>query len=323
MNVFLIVVAAVIFAGAVVLVICNHLKQKRTFDSLEKMLNQAIEGSFTADSFDETRLSRLETKLEEYLSSASISAQNVKNEKDKLKELISDISHQTKTPIANLVLYGELLEGSELTAEQKSNVNAILTQTEKLRFLIDSLVKLSRLESGIIQLNRKKTEVFPILQRVVEQVKERASAKGLELVLKETDVVANIDSKWTQEAIFNIADNAVKYTDKGSITISATEFDMFVRVDISDTGKGIPEEDQPKIFGRFYRGTATKSEEGVGIGLHLAREIVSGQGGYIKVKSNSVQSSSSNTATSVWVGYNNNITCSIRANSGFKSIKSV
>ena len=289
MTIVLLAASLVIFCSAVSLVIYNHLKQERTFDSLEKMLNQAIEGSFTADSFDETRLSRLETKLEEYLSSASISAQNVKNEKDKLKELISDISHQTKTPIANLVLYGELLEGSELTAEQKSNVNAILTQTEKLRFLIDSLVKLSRLESGIIQLNRKKTEVFPILQRVVEQVKERASAKGLELVLKETDVVANIDSKWTQEAIFNIADNAVKYTDKGSITISATEFDMFVRVDISDTGKGIPEEDQPKIFGRFYRGTATKSEEGVGIGLHLAREIVSGQGGYIKVKSNPVQ----------------------------------
>ena len=293
MSVVLIVFAGVVFAGAVVLVIINRLKLKRTFDSLEKILNEAIEGTYTADSFDESRLSRLETKLEEYLSSASISAQNVKNEKDKLKELISDISHQTKTPIANLVLYGELLEGTELTAEQKSNVKAIQTQTEKLRFLIDSLVKLSRLESGIIQLERKKTEVFPILQNVVEQVRERAAAKGLELVLIQNDVAANIDSKWTQEAIFNIADNAVKYTDKGSITISATEFDMFVRVDVSDTGKGIPEEEQAKIFGRFYRGSATKTEEGVGIGLHLAREIISGQGGYIKVKSNPTQNTDS------------------------------
>ena len=293
MNPVLIVAAALIFAGAVALVIYDRLKLKRTFTSLESMLNQAIEGSFSADSFDETRLSRLETKLEEYLSSASISAQNVKNEKDKLKELISDISHQTKTPIANLVLYGELLEGSELTEEQKSNVNAILAQTEKLRFLIDSLVKLSRLESGIIQLERKNTEVYPILQNVVEQIRERASSKGLELILIETDVAANIDSKWTQEAIFNIADNAVKYTDKGSITISAAEFDMFVRVDISDTGKGIPEEDQPKIFGRFYRGSSTKTEEGVGIGLHLAREIISGQGGYIKVKSTPAQNAAS------------------------------
>ena len=293
MNPVLIVAAALIFAGAVALVIYDRLKLKRTFTSLESMLNQAIEGNFSADSFDETRLSRLETKLEEYLSSASISAQNVKNEKDKLKELISDISHQTKTPIANLVLYGELLEGSELTEEQKSNVNAILAQTEKLRFLIDSLVKLSRLESGIIQLERKNTEVYPILQNVVEQIRERASSKGLELILIETDVAANIDSKWTQEAIFNIADNAVKYTDKGSITISTAEFDMFVRVDISDTGKGIPEEDQPKIFGRFYRGSSTKTEEGVGIGLHLAREIISGQGGYIKVKSTPAQNAAS------------------------------
>ena len=289
MNLIILVASIVIFASALTLVIYNRLKLKRTFDSLEKMLSKAIEGNFKAGSFDESRFSRLEAKLEEYLSSASISAQNVKNEKDKLKELISDISHQTKTPIANLVLYGELLEGTELTDEQKSNVKAILTQTEKLRFLIDSLVKLSRLESGIIQLERKKTEVYPILLNVLEQVRERATTKGLQLALFENPATATIDSKWTQEAIFNIADNAVKYTDKGSITISTTEFDMFVRVDISDTGKGIPEEDQPKIFGRFYRGSSTKSEEGVGIGLHLAREIITGQGGYIKVKSTPAQ----------------------------------
>lgn len=289
MNVILIVAAAVILTAALALVIFNRLKMRRTFDSLEKMLNQAIEGNFKAGNFDESRFSRLEAKLEEYLSSSSISAQNVKNEKDKLKELISDISHQTKTPIANLVLYGELLEGTELTDEQKSNVKAILTQTEKLRFLIDSLIKLSRLESGIIQLERKKTEVYPILLNVLEQVRERATTKGLQIALFETSATATIDSKWTQEAIFNIADNAVKYTDKGSITISTTEFDMFVRVDISDTGKGIPEEDLPKIFGRFYRGSSTKSEEGVGIGLHLAREIITGQGGYIKVKSTPAQ----------------------------------
>ncbi len=285
MNVVILVAAVVIFAGAIALVIFDRFKLKRTFDSLENFLDQAIEGKFIAGSFDESRLSRLEAKLEEYLSSSSISAQNVKNEKDKLKELISDISHQTKTPIANLVLYSELLEGSELTDEQKSNVAAVRAQTEKLRFLIDSLVKLSRLESGIISLEKKQTEVFPILQNVCEQLKERVAAKSLELILKETPATATIDSKWTQEAIFNIADNAVKYTDKGSITISATEFDMFVRVDVSDTGKGIPEEDLLKIFGRFYRGSSTKTEEGVGIGLHLAREIISGQGGYIKVSS--------------------------------------
>ena len=258
---------------------------KKSFRAIEKMLDSAIDGDFSVDSYEETRLSRLESKLWEYLSSSSLSAQNVNKEKDKLKELISDISHQTKTPIANLVLYGELLEASELNEEQKSNVTAVQTQTEKLRFLIDSLVKLSRLENGIISLEKKPAPVYEILQNVYDQLKERTAAKGLEFTLEKTDAIANIDSKWTQEALFNIADNAVKYTDKGSVTISTLEFDMFVRVDVSDTGPEISEEEETKIFGRFYRSPAVKEKEGVGIGLYLAREIISGQGGYIKVKS--------------------------------------
>ena len=258
---------------------------KKSFRAIEKMLDSAIDGDFSVDSYEETRLSRLESKLWEYLSSSSLSAQNVNKEKDKLKELISDISHQTKTPISNLVLYGELLEASELNEEQKSNVTAVQTQTEKLRFLIDSLVKLSRLENGIISLEKKPAPVYEILQNVYDQLKERTAAKGLEFTLEKTDAIANIDSKWTQEALFNIADNAVKYTDKGSVTISTLEFDMFVRVDVSDTGPEISEEEETKIFGRFYRSPAVKEKEGVGIGLYLAREIISGQGGYIKVKS--------------------------------------
>ncbi len=278
-------ISIVISAVSVFYALYERHQLKKNFRAIEKMLDSAIDGDFSVDSYEETRLSRLESKLWEYLSSSSLSAQNVNKEKDKLKELISDISHQTKTPIANLVLYGELLEASELNEEQKSNVTAVQTQTEKLRFLIDSLVKLSRLENGIISLEKKPVAVYEILQNVYEQLKERAAAKGLEFTLEKTDAIANIDSKWTQEALFNIADNAVKYTDKGSVTISALEFDMFVRVDVSDTGPEISEEEETKIFGRFYRSPAVKEKEGVGIGLYLAREIISDQGGYIKVKS--------------------------------------
>ena len=278
-------ISIVISAVAVFYALYERHQLKKSFGAIEKMLDSAIDGDFSVDSYEETRLSRLESKLWEYLSSSSLSAQNVNKEKDKLKELISDISHQTKTPIANLVLYGELLEASELNEEQKSNVTAVQTQTEKLRFLIDSLVKLSRLENGIISLEKKPAPVYEILQNVYDQLKERAAAKGLEFTLEKTDAIANIDSKWTQEALFNIADNAVKYTDKGSVTISTLEFDMFVRVDISDTGPEISEEEETKIFGRFYRSPAVKEKEGVGIGLYLAREIISDQGGYIKVKS--------------------------------------
>ena len=287
MTVIMVVISIsiVISAVAVFYALYERHHLKKSFGAIEKMLDSAIDGDFSVDSYEETRLSRLESKLWEYLSSSSLSAQNVNKEKDKLKELISDISHQTKTPISNLVLYGELLEASELNEEQKSNVTAVQTQTEKLRFLIDSLVKLSRLENGIISLEKKPAPVYEILQNVYDQLKERTAAKGLEFTLEKTDAIANIDSKWTQEALFNIADNAVKYTDKGSVTISTLEFDMFVRVDVSDTGPEISEEEETKIFGRFYRSPAVKEKEGVGIGLYLAREIISGQGGYIKVKS--------------------------------------
>ena len=173
----------------------------------------------------------------------------------------------------------------KLTEEQTSNVKAIQIQAEKLRFLIDSLVKLSRLESGIISLEKNQTELEPLLENITGSLKDRASAKGLELKLDSTDTYANIDAKWTQEAIFNIVDNAVKYTQSGCVEIQVSQFDMFVKIDVTDTGPGIPEEEQTKIFGRFYRASTAKADtqEGLGIGLHLAREIITGQGGYIKV----------------------------------------
>lgn len=121
-------------------------------------------------------------------------------------------------------------------------------------------------------LEQKKTELNPLIQNIWEQAKEKAAVKKLKFIVQQTDAVANTDSKWTQEALFNIVDNAIKYTDSGSITIGVSEYDMFVRIDVCDTGKGIPQEEQTKIFGRFYRGMSVRSEEGVGIGLYLARE---------------------------------------------------
>ncbi len=270
---------------ACIAIVINRVKTRKLFDSLESMIHTAMNGKFSPEHFDEGRLSKLESELSDFLSASSISAQNVKDERDKIKSLISDISHQTKTPISNLILYSELLESADLTGDDKSNVEAIHAQAEKLRFLIDSLVKLSRLENGILSLETDNEELNPLLQDVAMQLREKAEAKNLKLELEYTDARALIDKKWTQEAIVNIVDNAIKYTDQGSITINTKDYEMFVCVDISDTGIGIPEEESAKVFQRFYRGSNVKSKEGVGIGLHLAREIISGEGGYIKLSS--------------------------------------
>ena len=266
------------------LIFINHLRTKKTIDTIENMLNEAAKGNFSEKSFDETRLSSLETRFAHYLSASVVSARNVELEKDKIKSLIADISHQTKTPIANLLLYSELLledDTDNLSVQMRENIVQLHAQSEKLQFLIASLVKLSRLENGILQLSPQEEA----LKSMLTLAEFKARAKGLELILHDTDEKAYFDSKWTLEAICNILDNALKYTNEGTISLSVTAYEMFVRIDIKDSGIGIKEEELPKIFSRFYRSEDTKNMEGVGIGLYLSRQILSEEGGYIKVSS--------------------------------------
>ena len=273
------------FLTAAVIVFWNRRKAGKTMETIEKMLDAAMAGSFSESGFDESKLSALETRFAHYLSAAETSSRNVAQEKDRIKSLIADISHQTKTPIANLLLYSELLMEEDLSPSAKANVEALYDQSEKLRFLIDSLVKLSRLENGILSLSPQPTALQPLLRGIAEQYAAKAAEKGLSLQLHDTDTSAIFDMKWTAEALANVVDNAIKYTEHGVITISAVSYELFARIDISDTGPGIPESEQAKIFTRFYRSKAVQKQEGVGIGLYLARQIITGEGGYIKVSS--------------------------------------
>lgn len=279
------IAAALALCAAVGLIVWQRRRTARLMDSIERMLRAAMDGSFSEESFDESRLSRLETELSHYLSASVVSSAHIAEERDKIKELISDISHQTKTPIANLLLYSELLEDSELTEEQRGNVSAIHHQTEKLRFLIDALVKLSRLENGILVLSPRTEPLEPILHGVLEQYAPKAAAKGLTLRMEPIELSAVCDPKWTAEAVGNLVDNAIKYTRSGGVTLSAQAYELFVRIDVTDTGDGIPEAEQAKIFSRFYRSEANRDSDGVGVGLYLSREIVTQEGGYIKVSS--------------------------------------
>ncbi len=277
--------------GALCLIVCmavvfvDRRKTRKVMNTLDEMLSSATDGSFKESSFDETMLSALETRFAHYLSASVISARNVAQEKDRIKSLIADISHQTKTPIANLMLYSELLQEEELSPEAEEYASTLHGQAEKLRFLIDTLVKLSRLENGIIALHPENNVIEPVLRQVQHEFELKAAEKGLSLNVASSDAEACFDSKWTAEALCNLVDNAIKYTEKGGVTISVTPYELFLRVDVSDTGSGISEEEQARIFSRFYRGDTNARQEGVGIGLYLAREILHTEGGYIKVSS--------------------------------------
>lgn len=285
MDAILYLAAALSLTAAAIIVCINRYRTAKTLNTIETMLDSVMDGSFSEETFDENRLSRLETRFSHYLSASAVSARNTAAEKDNIKTLIADISHQTKTPIANLLLFCELLEEEELPDSARRNVEALHNQTDKLRFLIDSLVKLSRLENGILSLFTEKKTIQSILLEIRSQYLSKAEAKGLSLQLPDTDVYAVFDAKWTAEALENIVDNAIKYTQKGSVSVSVTEYEMFARIDIADTGIGIPEEELPKIFTRFYRSENARNSDGVGIGLFLARKIINEEGGYIKVSS--------------------------------------
>ncbi len=272
--------------SAASVIILYRLRTRKTLETINRMLDTAIDGSFSENIFDESVLSAVEAKMARYLLVCSASSKTLNEEKDKIKSLISDISHQTKTPIANILLYSQLLSEHELPQDCAVCVKALSTQAEKLNFLISALVKTSRLETGIITVFPKLEPVQGVLDEVQKQILQKADAKGISITLEDTSINACFDLKWTTEAVYNIADNAVKYTESGgSIAIKATAYELFCRIDITDTGIGIAEDEHSKIFTRFYRSVAVNNQDGVGIGLFLAREIVAAEGGYIKVSS--------------------------------------
>ena len=279
----IIAIITVIIIAASIVFWYRH-RTRRIMENLNRMLDIAMQGDFTEEHFDESMLSAVESKLAHYLTASATSAKNVQAEKDKIKTLIADISHQTKTPIANILLYTQLLQEQSLPEESQPCVDSLESQSRKLQSLIDALVKTSRLESGIIALCPSAGNLASVIQSAISQLAPKAEEKGISIVAESKDADAVFDSKWTEEAIFNLLDNAVKYTPTGGeVHIRVAPYELFSTVHIRDTGPGIPEEEQPKVFQRFYRGLEHQNEEGVGIGLYLVRQIAEGQGGYVKV----------------------------------------
>ncbi len=285
MNNWPLIIAGILCVGALAYAIYKEYSTRKVMSRLQEMLEAATRGDFVESGYSEDRVSKLESALADYLQSSALSAANVKNDRDKIKTLIADISHQTKTPIANLILHSELLKESELTTDQRESLTAIENEAEKLRFLVDALVKLSRLENGILVLEPKEEDLSRLVKEVGSTLRLKAEGKGLYLRVTEDSERAVFDYKWTLEAVSNIVDNAIKYTGQGGIEIGFKSTEMFACISVKDTGIGIAEEDIPRIFARFGRLSSSREKEGVGIGLYLAREILSKEGGYIRVSS--------------------------------------
>lgn len=267
-------------------------KYKRMVMKIQGMLDDAVSGKFREELLDESDISVIENSMWRYLCDHEMAVNNLAEEQQQMQEQISDISHQAVIPISNIVLYSQLLEewvqAQKPDGEQeiREELAAIREQAKTLDFLIGSLVKLSRLETGIIHVNIKKQPLQPVLDAVKKQFQVIAAQKEIQFEVADTDEEAAFDRKWTIEAATNIVDNAIKYTPfGGTVSVSVRSYASLVRMDVSDTGIGIPESEQANVFTRFYRSETVSDRPGVGIGLYLAREVMNAQNGYIKLSS--------------------------------------
>lgn len=261
----------------------------KTLRRLDEMLEQAINGEFEEERYDETELSRLEAKWKQYLTTSKMSMEQLNKNREGMQALVSDISHQTRTPLSNILLYSQLLCEQTDNQEEKHLAEQIVRQAEKLEFLIQALVKMSRLESNVLVLKPQRQPVEPLLLEAMEEILPKAEKKKIHVKLQgnfSNNMKAVYDKKWTAEALGNILDNAVKYSPLESIVeVSVERFEFYVCISVRDEGIGISEEERAQIFSRFYRSAEVQQEDGIGIGLYLAREIVQKEKGYMKVLS--------------------------------------
>lgn len=260
----------------------------KTLRRLDEMLEQAINGEFEEERYDETELSRLEAKWKQYLTTSKMSMEQLNKNREGMQALVSDISHQTRTPLSNILLYSQLLCEQTDNQEEKHLAEQIVRQAEKLEFLIQALVKMSRLESNVLVLKPQRQPIEPLLLEAMEEILPKAEKKKIHVKLhgNPSHMQAVYDKKWTAEALGNILDNAVKYSPlESTVEVTVEKFEFYVCISVRDEGIGISEEERAQIFSRFYRSAEVQQEDGIGIGLYLAREIVQKEKGYMKVLS--------------------------------------
>lgn len=284
----------IVFVGIIILIIlimCNLMKYVfNKLDKVSKNVECIIHGKYNIkDDFKEEGIFNIiHSDLNKLSKSINIKIKNLDKEKENIKELVTDISHQLKTPLASLKLYNSLLLEEDLEEEDRTEfLKTSGMSINKLQSLIESLVNISRLETSMISIKKENKNIKATIIKAIESVKPKAINNFISINLNDfDDKIVPHDLKWTEECIFNILDNAVKYTNlKGKIDIYVQDAINFIRIDIKDNGIGIDKNEFNNIFKRFYRSEEVQDLEGSGVGLYLSRKILESQGGNIIVSS--------------------------------------
>lgn len=288
-------ITAILFLFALLLYIYINIRgyNLKLSQILEQYLSEDFSFAFSTEPIRKGRIDFMINQVGDRLKQLGhqIKTKNTKiiQEKESTKALVTDISHQLKTPMAALKTCFYMYLDAGNTDEKAEFLQRSQTQLVKLEQLISSLMNISRLETAMISLSVQPVFLNDLLVTAVNGIYEKARKKNIEIALQEIENISlQLDEHWTSEAIINVLDNAVKYSPEYShINISVQKQHFYTRIEITDEGIGIQESEYNKIFLRFYRSNepAIKKIEGSGVGLYLTRMILERQGGTISVKS--------------------------------------
>lgn len=263
------------------------IQKKQTMD-IAKRIERINLGDYSLqiDENSEDELSLLDNQIYRTTVKFREQAENSNKDKENLQKSLSDISHQLKTPLTSIiVMVDNILDDDDMPLEiRREFLNDIKHNTNTISFLVQSLLKLSKLDAEAVKFRYEQVEVKSIVDECIKNTAVMAEILGVRLETDCNDIILNCDRKWLCEAVTNIIKNCIEHSQNGNIKITADQNKLYTKISIKDNGSGITKEDLPHIFERFYKGK-NSSDDSVGIGLSLAKTIIEKQGGYISVSS--------------------------------------
>lgn len=264
-------------------------KNRKTYRAIDRLLDCVLnQEKIELSDVQEGELSALVNKINRIQEVLGKQVEMAEAEKEQVKSLVSNMSHQLKTPLANLSVYTEILNSQELDEKRKAEVTEkIKKQIDKLDWIIGSLAKMVKLEQDVIVFDAEGISIRKTLLDAIDTVYEKLEKKGIMLVSEPyEDILLFHNRKWTVEVFVNLLENAIKYTQQGgTIQIKVCPYEIYAEIQIIDNGCGIREDEITEIFKRFYRSREVEHIEGSGIGLYLSNLILEKEKGYMTVKS--------------------------------------
>lgn len=280
-----------LFLFMILELILNYVYHKNLYKKVKNLIyvsKEILSGNYdiSIDEYEEGEFSKLACSFREMRDVIKNQMNTINKEKVFLINLMSDISHQIKTPLSSTIAFNEILMRENITAEVRQKfLNKSKIQLERIEWLVKSLLKLSKLDAGAIKFDIKENDLNNIVQESVYNLEHIAMINNVDLIFeRETEELSIIkgDKEWIKEALMNIIKNGIEHSKGGWVKVDVESNNALERVSIKDNGCGIKEEDLKNIFTRFYK---SNKPDSVGIGLALSKSIIEQNQGYIEVKS--------------------------------------